>query len=207
VLSASDYYAFGMEMPGRTWQNTQASSYRYGFNGKERENDFWGDGNAYDFGARINDVRLGRWLSLDPLAAKYAQESNYIFAGNSPMAFVDIGGKYKYPAGKETEYANKYPKLTKLLSQEIKAYLGKGTEYRDGLKALGAFTDTQLDQLSEFGTSGLLEVEVVELDVENKPCSEVNGYTPKGGGKLQLDTDLIYQLERSSPKLLNNDKS
>jgi hypothetical protein len=32
VLSASDYYAFGMEMPGRVFNST---TYRYGFNGRK----------------------------------------------------------------------------------------------------------------------------------------------------------------------------
>ncbi len=34
VLSAKDYYPFGMSMPGR---GTEGGSYRYGFNGKETD--------------------------------------------------------------------------------------------------------------------------------------------------------------------------
>ncbi|MDX2172812.1 MAG: hypothetical protein SFY56_06810, partial [Bacteroidota bacterium] len=56
VLSATDYYAFGAQMPGR---NYTSSSYRYGFNGKEKDNEMKGDGNSYDFDARIYDPRLG----------------------------------------------------------------------------------------------------------------------------------------------------
>jgi RHS repeat-associated protein len=36
----------------------------------------------YDFGARIYDPRLGRWLSLDPLMAKYPHNSPYAFSEN-----------------------------------------------------------------------------------------------------------------------------
>ena len=68
IATATDYYAFGQPIQERTYN---ASAYRYGFNGKEKDNELYGEGNAYDFGARINDPRLGRWLSLDPLAAKY----------------------------------------------------------------------------------------------------------------------------------------
>ena len=63
--SSSDYYPFGMLMPGREFSSTD---YRYGFNGKENDNEVKGNGNSLDFGARIYDPRLGRWMSPDPKA-------------------------------------------------------------------------------------------------------------------------------------------
>src|SRR5690606_24073676 len=48
---------------------------------------------AYDFGARMYDARLGRWLSVDPLAAKYPNLSPYNFVGNSPILYVDYDGR------------------------------------------------------------------------------------------------------------------
>ena len=39
VNSAQDYYAFGMLMPGRTYTAPNQASYRYGFNGKENDNE------------------------------------------------------------------------------------------------------------------------------------------------------------------------
>jgi|694.fasta_scaffold02147_3 RHS repeat-associated protein len=78
-----------MVMPGRKYSST--SNFRYGFNGKENDNST-GEGNL-DFGARVMDVKLGRWLSLDPLQKKYADLSPYNFAGNSPIAFYDPNGK------------------------------------------------------------------------------------------------------------------
>jgi len=41
-----------------------AEQYRYGFNGMEHEDDL--TGGDYDFGARIYDSRLARWLAVDP---------------------------------------------------------------------------------------------------------------------------------------------
>ena len=35
LLSAQDYYPFGMLMPSRTYTNPGSKEYRYGFNGKE----------------------------------------------------------------------------------------------------------------------------------------------------------------------------
>ncbi len=63
VQSVQDYYAFGMQMPGRKL----SGGYRYGFNGKENDNEVKGTGAQYDYGFRIYDPRLGRFLSVDPL--------------------------------------------------------------------------------------------------------------------------------------------
>jgi len=68
-------------------------SYRFGFNGMEKINEQYGEVNAYDFGARIYDPRIGRWLSLDPQAKTYPFVSPYQFVNNSPMRFIDPDGK------------------------------------------------------------------------------------------------------------------
>ena len=62
----------------------------------EKDNEPKGLANSLDFGARIYDSRLGRWLSLDPLAARYADMSPYNFAANSPIRVVDVGGESIY---------------------------------------------------------------------------------------------------------------
>ena len=93
--------------------------YWFGFNGMESEDDLYGEKNAYDFGARIYDARLGRFLSLDPLYRSFAFESNYIYAGNSPIMFVDINGEYKYAEHLSSSYQDKYPMLTLYLSNYI----------------------------------------------------------------------------------------
>jgi len=69
------------------------SSYLFSFNGKEKDDDINGEGNSYDFGARIYDPRLGRWMSVDPLQQKYADLSPYNFTGNNPIVFIDPSGK------------------------------------------------------------------------------------------------------------------
>lgn len=77
-------------MPGRSYTS---QSYRYGFNGQERDDEMKGSGNSLDFGARIFDPRLGMWLSVDPLQAKYPSLSPYNFVANSPLLFVDPDGR------------------------------------------------------------------------------------------------------------------
>ncbi|HET9824146.1 MAG TPA: RHS repeat-associated core domain-containing protein [Chitinophagaceae bacterium] len=92
VLLLLDYYPFGMLMPGRTYQ-AGSSPYRFGLMRKERSDEIHGSGNAYDFGARMQDPRLGRWFSIDPLQSKYPDLAPYAFVANSPLNAVDPDGR------------------------------------------------------------------------------------------------------------------
>ena len=76
-------------MPDRKYQ---AANYRFGFNGKENDNDVKGFGNEQDYGMRIYDPRLGKFLSLDPLTKKYPELTPYQFASNKPIKYVDVDG-------------------------------------------------------------------------------------------------------------------
>jgi len=89
VASASDYYPFGMQMPRRNI--TASTTYRYGFNGKELEPNM--DRNNYDYGFRIYNPQIGRFLSVDPLMHKYPELTPYQFASNTPIAALDLDGE------------------------------------------------------------------------------------------------------------------
>ena len=45
VVGANDYYSFGMQMPVRSFIQTGAENFRYGFNGKEQDKEVKGTGN------------------------------------------------------------------------------------------------------------------------------------------------------------------
>ena len=77
-------------MPGRKYPGT--NGYRYGFNGKENDNEVKGEGNQQDYGMRIYDPRLGKFLSVDPLTNDYPWFTPYQFGGNMPIWSVDIDG-------------------------------------------------------------------------------------------------------------------
>ncbi|MBN9299362.1 MAG: hypothetical protein J0I41_20340 [Filimonas sp.] len=64
--------------------------YRYTFNGKESDNNVKGVGNQQDYGMRIYDSRLGRFLSVDPLTKKYLKLTPFQFASNSPIWGIDL---------------------------------------------------------------------------------------------------------------------
>ena len=69
-----------------------SDSYRYGFNGKEKDDEIKGGGIQYDYGFRIYDARIGRFLSMDPLFAGYPYYTPYQFAGNRPIWAIDLDG-------------------------------------------------------------------------------------------------------------------
>ena len=91
VVSASDYYPFGMAMAERTYQN---SEYRFGFNGKENDTDF--GSHIQDYGFRLYSAAEARFLSVDPLADSYPWNSVYSFAEGSPIENIDLDGLEKY---------------------------------------------------------------------------------------------------------------
>jgi RHS repeat-associated protein len=78
-----------MILPERQLSST---SYRYGFNGKEKDqNGEWGM-TAYDYGFRIYNPGIGKFLSVDPLAKGYPMLTPYQFAANMPIKFIDLDG-------------------------------------------------------------------------------------------------------------------
>lgn len=92
VLSLQDYYAGGMFIGERSYNNVK---YAYGFNGKRKDNEILGEGNAYDFDARIYDPRTVTWYSTDPLQKKYPNESPYNFVSRNPILYMDNDGRDK----------------------------------------------------------------------------------------------------------------
>ncbi|MEO1033530.1 MAG: RHS repeat-associated core domain-containing protein, partial [Bacteroidota bacterium] len=89
VMAYNDYYPFGMLLPNR---HGNTPGYRYGFQGQEMDDEIKGEGNNYDFGARMYDSRIGRWFSVDNFEAKYPYQSPYAFSSNNPNIFMDPDG-------------------------------------------------------------------------------------------------------------------
>ena len=80
-----------MLVPNR---HASSNSYRYGFQGQEKDNELKGAGNSYDFGARMLDPRIGRWFAPDRLESKMPSYSTYSFALNNPIGVIDKGGDF-----------------------------------------------------------------------------------------------------------------
>lgn len=90
----SHHYPFGSPLPTRTYQSGE---YRYGFNGKEQDNDMGNTAGAvYDYGFRIYDSRIAKFTSVDPLTADYPSLTPYQFASNTPIQAIDLDGLEAY---------------------------------------------------------------------------------------------------------------
>ncbi len=93
-ISPTHHYPFGMLIPGRQW--SAGSEYRFGYQGEESDDEIYGDNNSYAFEYRIYDSRLGRFLSVDPLAPQYAYNSPYAFSENRVIDAIELEGLEKF---------------------------------------------------------------------------------------------------------------
>ncbi|MFW5804489.1 MAG: hypothetical protein ACOCWG_04605, partial [bacterium] len=66
--------------------------YKFGFNGQEKEDDIYGEGNAYSAEYWMYDSRLGRRWNVDPV--DQISISNYATFANNPIANVDPDGDF-----------------------------------------------------------------------------------------------------------------
>ena len=69
-----------------------SDSYRYGFQGQERDDEVKGSGNSYNYKYRMHDPRLGRFFAVDPLYKEYPEYSPYSFSGNKVIHAVELEG-------------------------------------------------------------------------------------------------------------------
>lgn len=104
-------------MPGRSFSTP---SYRYGFNGKEKDDEAQGSGNQYDYGFRIYNPRLARFLSVDPLTKSYPMLTPYQFASNSPILNLDLDGLEAWNVMKNRWSVSDIEGYRKFVSTEIR---------------------------------------------------------------------------------------
>ncbi|MGD9995181.1 MAG: RHS repeat domain-containing protein, partial [Salinivirgaceae bacterium] len=88
LLTVTDYYPFGMTMPGR---NYTLNNYRFGYQGQFAEKEEETDYNQFE--ARLYDARIGRWMVPDPAGQFW---SPYLGMGNNPVMGIDHDGRYKW---------------------------------------------------------------------------------------------------------------
>ena len=92
IRQAQDFSPFGVLLQNRNLSLSGANPYRYLYQGQEMDDEVKGEGNSYDFGARMYNCRLGIFLSIDPLANQRAWMSPYNFVQNNPIMRIDPDG-------------------------------------------------------------------------------------------------------------------
>lgn len=91
--------------------NTCTDPYLFGFNGMEKDNEVYGEGNSYTAEFWEYDPRLGRRWNIDPHSEKYAWQSPYVAFNNNPIFFEDPAGLEGEPNNDEENNGGQTPEL------------------------------------------------------------------------------------------------
>lgn len=88
VVQMDDYYPFGLTYNSYQRENSVPNQYLY--NGKELQDEL--DLGWFDYGLRMYEPSIARWLTLDPLADRMRRHSPYNYAFDNPIRFIDPDG-------------------------------------------------------------------------------------------------------------------
>ena len=153
VIQVEDYYPFGLTFNG--YQKESTTIDRYQFSGKENQDELgleW-----LDYGARMYNKEIGRWMATDPLADSSISMTPFHFVANNPLIYVDPDGRDWFvnknngatifiKGEKEFSYAH----LEKILGKELTAKISEGMG-ADAWENFGGdkMFDTKNDKLSD----------------------------------------------------------
>lgn len=126
LLEENHFYPFGLTMQGIS---SKALSFgnptnKFKFNGKEEQRQEFSDGSGLewlDFGARMYDNQIGRWITPDPLSYKYTNMSPFVAMDNNPLNIID-------PTGESGEPVIDKKNKTVTITSNITFYGADGTD-------------------------------------------------------------------------------
>jgi RHS repeat-associated protein len=104
ILSEKNYYPFGLLQKGYNnvvSSNVNSVAEKFKYNGKELQEEL--GLNTYDYGARMYDPAIGRFMQLDPHADSYPWATPYNYAFNNPALVIDPDGKDGIVSGSGTK--------------------------------------------------------------------------------------------------------
>ena len=133
IAGWAGYEAFGSLLPGR---NYSSGSYRFGFQGQEKDDEIHGAaGTSLAFEYRMHDSRVGRFLSIDPLAAKYAYNSPYAFSENRVIDSGELEGLERYFAA-DGKFIGQYGSSTQIRVVDQKETIRASIAFSPGFEGV-----------------------------------------------------------------------
>lgn len=188
VVAQIAYLPFGQEMD--ILEFAADSAFRYRFSGKERQpltevcTPASGQIPALiNYGARMYDPSLGRWLTPDPLAEKYYGISPYAYCNNSPVNLIDPDGAYivekdwKEWQQIKREIENEANKMQEKFDKIITRANDKGWSDRKLSRRLGELGIRLTSIRSSLGTMGVLEGSTQGYSLSHVNEGDVGGVT------------------------------
>jgi len=118
----------------------------YLYNGKEKQTIISGL-SLIDYGARMYDPEIARWLTQDPLQEKYYGISSYAFCAGNPLKFVDPDGRTLELTGKIENISATIAVMNEFIPSDNKIFrFEKGNK---GLVKVRSISDDERGNLSE----------------------------------------------------------
>ena len=106
MVETSDFLPFGTrwsQTAGSSSSTLTDASNRWRYSGKEEQKTLNSSLPLIDYGARMYDPTIARWLSVDPMAEKYYPLSPYVYCAGNPLKFIDpTGMKWEDPIQAES---------------------------------------------------------------------------------------------------------
>lgn len=208
VVEEDHYYPFGLTL--NTTPNTLPQGQPYKLTTKELESNF--DLNMYDFGARMQDMQLGRWWQVDPLAEEDYSVSPYAFCGNNPVLYNDPDGRKITVATKKegekeiititltgkviNESSKNYtPEQMKEYTDRLASSIASSFSGKDGDVTWNTVVDlsvaTEEDQISETDHAFRILDRQDVPNTEGKLVGIAYGSTLPGGKDIYLSADIL----------------
>jgi hypothetical protein len=190
IISATDYYAFGMPMPGRTLGN---GAYRFGMNGQQKDDEIFDGANSAEFWEY--DSRLGKRWNVDPVIKTW--EAAYASFNNNPIIYADSKGldgedrakKYSSKHGGTVSKGSNGKYYVDGLSTKEGEYGTASKEFSDRFyekagKCIGNFFNRCLENYKRWGNKIDRIVDNQQDNYTKRPPVQTNfgGYTEYGDG-------------------------